>query len=124
MGINTNRPDLENCKPLIPRDAYFGGHVNAVKLYYNCEGTETINGLDITSMYPHTGTMSASQYYYPIKTPTILKKGQDAMLPSNGLLGQIQYTVKPPKKLYFPVLLERPANNSKVVFHLNEMTST
>ena len=33
MNIETNRPDLEHHKPLVPRDAYFGGQVNAVKLY-------------------------------------------------------------------------------------------
>ena len=34
MKIETNRPDLERHKPLIPRAASFGGRVNAVKLYY------------------------------------------------------------------------------------------
>ena len=58
MKINTNRPHLEHHKPLIPRDAYFGGRVNAVKLYYKCVGTAEIKHLDITSMYPHV--MSAA----------------------------------------------------------------
>ena len=62
MNIETNRPDLEHYKPLIPRDAYFGGRVNAVKLYYKCIGDEIIESLDITSMYPYV--------------PTILKKNQ------------------------------------------------
>ena len=29
-----SRADIEHLKPLIPRDAYFGGRTNAVKLYY------------------------------------------------------------------------------------------
>ena len=122
MGINTNRPDLEHCKPLKPREVYFGGRVNAVKLYYKCVGTETIDYLDITSMYPHV--MSAPQYYYPVKTPTILKKGRDTMLPIQDLFGLIKCRIQPPRDLYFPVLPERSANNSKIVFHLNEMTGT
>ena len=79
MKIETNRPDLEHHKPLVPRDAYFGGRVIAVKLYYKCIGNEIIEFLDITSMYPFV--MSAEQYFCPIKVPTILKKGRDIMLP-------------------------------------------
>ena len=72
MNIETNRPNLEHYKPLVPRDAYFGGRVNAVKLYYKCTGDEIIEYLDITSMYPYV--MSASQYFYPVKVPTIFEK--------------------------------------------------
>ena len=85
IGINTKRPHLEHHKPLIPRNAYFGGRVNAAKLYYKCIGLEEIKYLDITSMYPYT--MSAPQYFYPIKAPQILKKGRDDMLPIDDLFG-------------------------------------
>ena len=96
--------------------------MNAVKVYYRCDGDETIDYLDITSMYPHV--MSAPQYYYPIKTTRILKKGRDTMLPIDKLFGLIKCTVQPPRDLYFPVLPERSENNSKIVFHLNRMTGT
>ena len=35
--IDTRRPGIEQMKPLQPCDAYFGGCVNAVKLYYKCQ---------------------------------------------------------------------------------------
>ena len=122
MKIETNRPDLEHYKPLIPRDAYFGGRVNASKLYYKCIGDEIIEYLDITSMYPHV--MSAPQYSYPVKVPTILKKGRDNLLPIEQLFGLIKCKIQPPRNLYFPVLPERSADKNKVVFHLNEMVGT
>ena len=50
---STSKKKLESIKCLIPQDAYFGGHTNAVKLYYNCKGEETIHYLDVTSMYPY-----------------------------------------------------------------------
>ena len=122
MKIETNRPDLEHHKPLVPRDAYFGGRVNAVKLYYKCIGDEIIEYLDITSMYPYV--MSADQYDYPIKVPSILKKGRDILLPIEELFGLIKCKIRPPRTLYFPVLPERSSDNSKVLFHLNEMVGT
>ena len=42
-NINIKRPDLEHTKPLQPRGAYFGGRVNAAKLYYICQGFEKIH---------------------------------------------------------------------------------
>ena len=72
------------------------------RLYYKCVGTETIEYLDITSIYPHV--TSAPQHFYLTKSPTILKKGRDTMLPINQLFGFIKRTVKPPKNLYFPDL--------------------
>ena len=122
MGINTKRPDLEHHKPLIPRNAYFGGRVNAVKLYYKCTGDEQIKYLDITSMYPYT--MSAPQYFYPIKAPRIFKKGRDVMLPIEDLFGLVKCKICPPRELLFPVLPERSVDSCKVVFHLNEMVGT
>ena len=122
LNINTTRADLENNKPLVPRHAYFGGRVNAVKLYYKCEGDEQIKYMDITSMYPFV--MSAPQYLYPVKTPTILKKGRDNMLPLEQLFGLIKCEILPPDDLYFPVLPERCPNTAKVQFHLKKMIGT
>ena len=73
-------------------------------------------------MYPYV--MSASQYFYPVKVPKILKKGRDALLPIEQLFGLIKCKIRPPRNLYFPVLPERSADKNKVVFHLNEMVGT
>ena len=51
--LPTSKKELEHIKCLIPRDAYFGGRTNAVKLYYRCDGPEAIHYLDVTSMSNH-----------------------------------------------------------------------
>ena len=119
VKIEANRPDLKHHKPLIPRDAYFGGQVNAVKLYYKCIGDKIIEYLDITSMYPYV--MSALQYFYPIKVPIVFKKGCDNMLSLEHLFGLIKFKIRPQRDLYFPVLLEWSSDKCKVIFHLNKM---
>jgi G:T-mismatch repair DNA endonuclease (very short patch repair protein) len=47
--IDTTKRDVEYLKTIVPRDAYFGGRTNAVKLYYKCRGAEKIHYMDITS---------------------------------------------------------------------------
>ena len=64
-------------------------------------------------MYPHV--MSAPQYMYPIKVPTILKKGRDEMLPIEELFGLIKCKIQPPRNLYFPALPEQSSYKSKVL---------
>eukprot|EP00638_Chattonella_subsalsa_P019123 CAMPEP_0117894584 /NCGR_PEP_ID=MMETSP0950-20121206/26070_1 /TAXON_ID=44440 /ORGANISM="Chattonella subsalsa, Strain CCMP2191" /LENGTH=86 /DNA_ID=CAMNT_0005755185 /DNA_START=1 /DNA_END=258 /DNA_ORIENTATION=- len=66
------REDLEALKPLIPRDAYFGGRVNCVKLLYDCRPNEQIHYLDITSMYP--AIMSSEECPFPIGSPSIFRQ--------------------------------------------------
>ena len=39
-------------KILCPRDAFYGGRTNAIKLYYDCETGERIWYVDFTSLYP------------------------------------------------------------------------
>lgn len=53
---------------LDPRDSFFGGRTNAVKLYY-CSGRgEMIHYLDFCSLYP-----SVNKYArYPVKEPKII----------------------------------------------------
>ena len=86
-NLPTTRADIDYLKCLIPRDAYFGGRVNAAKLYYKCTGFEKIHYINITSMYPHV--MSAPQYQYPIHTPTIYKKARDEIPPLDSIFGLI-----------------------------------
>ena len=54
-----NDPDLKafvdtftRFEPLQPRDAFYGGRTNAIKLHHKCQGDEQIRYLDVTSEYP------------------------------------------------------------------------
>lgn len=43
---------LDIVTPLNPREAFFGGRTNAIKLYHEVEGDEQIHYNDYTSLYP------------------------------------------------------------------------
>ena len=109
-------------KPLQPRDAYFGGRVNAAKLYYLCQGPEKIHYMDVTSMFPFV--MSSPAYFYPVKEPTILIKGRDTLMPIDRVFGIMKVLIEAPDNLYFPVLPERSTSHNKVMYHLKTMTGT
>jgi G:T-mismatch repair DNA endonuclease (very short patch repair protein) len=112
----------EQYKSLIPREAYFGGRVNAVKLYYRCEGVEKLHYMDVTSMYP--AVMSLPQYRYPIGAPTILKKERDdVFVPLEDLFGLMKCSVIPPTDLYHPILPRR-FPSGKVLFDLTPCVGT
>jgi hypothetical protein len=85
--LPTSKKELEHIKCLIPRDAYFGGRTNAVKLYYRCDGPEAIHYLDVTSMYPYV--MSDEKYYFPTHHPFILKAGKHQFPLLNEIFGLI-----------------------------------
>jgi len=119
--INIKRPDLEHMKPLQPRDAYFGGRVNAAKLYYLCQGPEKIHYMDVTSMFPFV--MSSPAYFYPVKEPTILVKGRDTLMPIDKVFGVMKVLIEAPDNLYFPVLPER-SESGKCMYSLKTMTGT
>jgi len=113
---------LTHLDPLIPRDAYFGGRVNAVKLYYKCQGLEKIHYIDVTSMYP--AVMSGEQYYYPVGCPTVVRPRIDGYtIPLNELFGVMKCKVTPPRHLYHPVLPTR-SKSGKVLFDLNPTVGT
>ena len=44
--------DLSLQDPLDPCDAFYGGRINAIKLYYHVDGEEEIRLDDFTSLYP------------------------------------------------------------------------
>jgi len=44
--------DHKNVDPLQPRDAFFGGRTNAIKLHHRVTGPEKIKYMDVTSLYP------------------------------------------------------------------------
>lgn len=52
---------------LNPRDAFFGGRTNAVKLYHQVEEDEEIRYVDFTSLYPWVN----KNCMYPVGHPTI-----------------------------------------------------
>jgi hypothetical protein len=113
--IDTNvqvKDFVETCEiklPLNPRDAFFGGRTNALKLYYRIKVGEKIRYIDFTSLYPFV------QKYcrYPVGHPEIItKKFKDI----SSYFGFIKCKVIPPKQLYIPVL---PAKiNNKLIFTL------
>jgi len=44
--------DIKLVAPLEPRDAFYGGRTNAVKLYHQCKEGERIRYIDVCSLYP------------------------------------------------------------------------
>ncbi|KAK4879682.1 hypothetical protein RN001_007828 [Aquatica leii] len=87
--------------PLNPRDSFFGGRTNAVKLYYKAEENESIRYLDVCSLYPFVNKYGK----YPVGHPKI-HVGNDVcqQLSLDAVEGIIKCTVLPPTSLYHPVL--------------------
>jgi hypothetical protein len=100
--------------PLKTRDALYGGRTEDMRLHYKIwEGEETIQYVDVTSLYPYV----CKYFKFPIGHPTI-HVGEacldvDAMLKKEGL---IKCLILPPERLYHPVLPFRC--NSKLLFCL------
>ena len=86
--------------PLEPRDAFFGGRTNAVRLHHECrvEG-ETILYQDVTSLYPWVNKYSC----YPTGHPTIITTFADDR-DLGDYFGIVKLTILPPRGLYHPVL--------------------
>ena len=93
----TNRNPVS---PLEPRDAFFGGRTNAVRLHHECrvEG-ETILYQDVTSLYPWVNKYSC----YPTGHPTIITTFADDR-ELGDYFGIVKLTILPPRGLYHPVL--------------------
>ena len=95
--------------PINPRDSFFGGRTNALKLHYQSKNDEKIKYCDFTSLYLYV------QKYcrYPIGHPTIITENFESI---ENYFGIIKCKILPPRKLYIPVLPARI--NSKLVFTL------
>ena len=96
--------------PLQPRDAFFGGRTNAVKLNHRVTGPEKIKYMDVTSLYPwvnKTGT-------YPVGHPDIIVNPVDQDI--HSYFGLASVDILPPYELYHPVLLYR--HQGKLTFPL------
>lgn len=91
---------------LDPRDSFFGGRTNAIKLHYQAKEDETIQYYDFTSLYPWTNKYCR----YPVGHPT--NNFQDMA----HYFGLAKIKILPPRKLYHFVL---PYNsNGKLKFPL------
>ena len=86
--------------PLRTRDALYGGRTEAMCLHYRVkEGDETIQYVDVMSLYP----WMCKYFKFPVGHPTIHLDCGDvkAMLAKEGL---VRCTVLPPRDFYHPVL--------------------
>ena len=86
--------------PLNPRDAFYGGRVNAVKLLVKTEANPTtkIKYVDFTSLYPDINKNGV----YPVGHPIIFTENIHPDITRH--FGLIQCDVLAPRGLYHPVL--------------------
>ena len=86
--------------PLNPRDAFYGGRVNAVKLLMKTEANPTtkIKYVDFTSLYPDINKNGV----YPVGHPIIFTENIHPDI--TRYFGLIQCDVLAPRGLYHPVL--------------------
>lgn len=95
---------------LNPRDAFYGGRTNAVKLYHVTQEGEKIHYYDFTSLYPWTNKNS----YYPVGHPVILFRPSSNDI--SNYFGLVQCKILPPTGLYHLVLPFR--SGGKLTFPL------
>ncbi|KAJ8018846.1 hypothetical protein HOLleu_42943 [Holothuria leucospilota] len=88
----------KNLKPLLPREAFFRGRTNRIKLFHKVEGDEQIKYVDFCSLYPYTNKYCS----YPVGHPTILTVNLSHNM--SEYYGLVHCTILPPRKLYHPVL--------------------
>ncbi|KAJ8018826.1 putative DNA polymerase [Holothuria leucospilota] len=88
----------KNLKPLLPREAFFGGRTNGIKLFHKVEGDGQIKYVDFCSLYPYTNKYCS----YPVGHPRILTVNLSHNM--SEYYGLVRCTILPPRKLYHPVL--------------------
>ena len=97
-----NNPELFSSNVLNPRDAFYGGRTNALKLYHKCGPGEQILYYDFCSLHPYMNKYAR----YPVGHP---KKyvGDDECrrISLHDVEALVKCTVLPPEKLYHPLLL-------------------
>jgi hypothetical protein len=93
--------EINVIEPLNPRDAMYGGRVNATKLHWTADSTSKYAKYkDITSLYPTV------MYYdkYPNRHHTIINRPEIEKLENREYFGIVKCKIVPPKQLYHPVL--------------------
>ncbi|XP_054272648.1 uncharacterized protein LOC128992928 [Macrosteles quadrilineatus] len=104
-------PILNNL-PLNPRQAFFGGRTGNAKTYHKCSEGETIEYVDVCSLYPWVCKYGK----YPVGHPTIYVGDRECRQRGLNVEGLLKCKVLPPRDLYHPVL---PAKmNDKLMFVL------
>ncbi|XP_054283566.1 uncharacterized protein LOC129000629 [Macrosteles quadrilineatus] len=104
-------PILNNL-PLNPRQAFFGGRTGNAKTYHKCAEGETIEYVDVCSLYPWVCKYGK----YPVDHPTIYVGDRECRQRGLNVEGLLKCKVLPPRDLYHPVL---PAKmNDKLMFVL------
>lgn len=91
---------------LDPRDSFFGGRTNAVKLHYKTNKDEMVQYYDFTSRYPWTNKYCR----YSVGHPTIIT---DDFKDISSYFGLVKIKVLPPQRLYHPVLPYRSQGKLK-----------
>lgn len=102
----------ELVEPLNPRDAFFGGRTNAVRLHHEANESkgEKLKYVDVTSLYPRVN----KKKMYPVGHPVIIRRPEVQNI--NGYFGMAKVDVLPPPLLYHPVLPLR--HGGKLAFPL------
>ena len=100
---------LEIVTPLNPREAFFSGRINAIKLHHKIEGEEKIYYNDMTS-YP----CAHMECKYPVGHPDFID--QPDAVDICKFYGLAKCKVLPPYNLYHPVLPHR--QGTKLLFPL------
>ncbi|XP_054276436.1 uncharacterized protein LOC128995442 [Macrosteles quadrilineatus] len=89
--------------PLNPRDAFFGGRTGNAKTYHKCGPGETIQYVDVCSLYPFVNKYCK----YPIGHPTIYVGNKECRKRGMEVDGLLKCKILPPFNLYHPVLPTR-----------------
>ena len=103
-------PTLTWADPLVPREAFFGGRTGAVSLYAQAAEGETIQYLDVTSLYPWVNKTQTC----PIGHPSIIT--HPPHLDMGRYFGIAVVDILPPPHLFHPVLPVR--KGGKLTFPL------
>ena len=95
---------------LNPRDSFYGGRTNAVKLFRESTERVKIGYVDICSLYP----MVLKNDEFPVGIPEVIVAPKSVDI--RKYFGLIQCRVRPPRGLYHPCLPLR--SNGKLMFPL------
>ena len=101
---------FEDEEPLNPRDAFYGGRVNATKLLVNAEEDEKIKYVDFTSLYPWVNKYGV----YPLGHPRVLWIDQVCYLASPWLVPPSTAIQRERQTIVFPlphVCLNHPTDS-------------
>ena len=102
------------CKsPLCTRDAIYGSRTEATCLHFKARKGETIQFVDVITLYPYICKYGKFPVGYPVVHVGDACKEKEACL---HMEGHMKCTIVPPEKLYRPVLNFRA--NQKLMYSL------